>query len=295
MEISDKRQAGEDIGYLKGGVIIAQRLFSALMVPPVLVLFLFQRLPDRDQQLHLVLLQARLHCRSLQVLASPGFTILLTISNSFKKTLASRKSVSRVLSKVLSRALSGVTPWCHSLVSLSGVTQMSTVNILLMHLPHKSVSQQRYKFASIPSHNYNIELMISFNFWGEFHSGAQVCSNSSALGIPLFPLLPLLLPLLLLLLLLILLLLWARSCEASSTVPECSWVWLPTHPPLWWSVTLFASSPCKSNPSHSLPEFFSEFGSLGAKYECWVSHLDPDIAITELDLRRLKREVNAQL
>ena len=126
MEISDKRQAGEDIGYLKGGVIIAQRLFSALMVPPVLVLFLFQRLPDRDQQLHLVLLQARLHCRSLQVLASPGFTILLTISNSFKKTLASRKSVSRVLSKVLSRALSGVTPWCHSLVSLSGVTQMST-------------------------------------------------------------------------------------------------------------------------------------------------------------------------
>ena len=164
MEISDKRQAGEDIGYLKGGVIIAQRLFSALMVPPVLVLFLFQRLPDRDQQLHLVLLQARLHCRSLQVLASPGFTILLTISNSFKKTLASRKSVSRVLSKVLSRALSGVTPWCHSLVSLSGVTQMSTVNILLMHLPHKSGSQQRYKFASIPSHNYNIELMISFNF-----------------------------------------------------------------------------------------------------------------------------------
>ena len=40
-----------------------------------------------------------------------------------------------------------------------------------------------------------------------------------------------------------------------------------------------------------MPEFFSEFGSLGAKYECWVSHLDPDIAITELDLRRLKREV----
>ena len=138
MEISDKRQAGEDIGYLKGGVIIAQRLFSALMVPLVLVLFLkfssqiltiflcsayliinlsVQRLPDRDQQLHLVFLQARLHCRSLQVLASPGFTIVLTISNSFKKTLASRKSVSRVLSKVLSRALSGVTPWCHFLVS----------------------------------------------------------------------------------------------------------------------------------------------------------------------------------
>ena len=40
-----------------------------------------------------------------------------------------------------------------------------------------------------------------------------------------------------------------------------------------------------------MPDFFSEFGSLGAKYECWVSHLDPDIAITELDLRRLKREV----
>ena len=32
-----------------------------------------QRLPDRDQQLHVVLLQARLHRRGVQMLASPGF------------------------------------------------------------------------------------------------------------------------------------------------------------------------------------------------------------------------------
>ena len=32
-----------------------------------------QRLPDRDQQLHVVLLQARMHRRGVQVLASPGF------------------------------------------------------------------------------------------------------------------------------------------------------------------------------------------------------------------------------
>ena len=38
-------------------------------------------------------------------------------------------------------------------------------------------------------------------------------------------------------------------------------------------------------------EFFDEYGEVGGKFPCWVSHLDPDIAITELDLRRLKREV----
>ena len=38
-------------------------------------------------------------------------------------------------------------------------------------------------------------------------------------------------------------------------------------------------------------EFFNEYGEVGGKFPCWVSHLDPDIAITELDLRRLKREV----
>ena len=38
-------------------------------------------------------------------------------------------------------------------------------------------------------------------------------------------------------------------------------------------------------------DFFTQFGEVGAKYPCWVSHLDPNIAITELDLRRLKKEV----
>ena len=37
-----------------------------------------QRLPDRDQQLHVVLLQARMHRRGVQVLASPGFKHFLT-------------------------------------------------------------------------------------------------------------------------------------------------------------------------------------------------------------------------
>ena len=39
-------------------------------------------------------------------------------------------------------------------------------------------------------------------------------------------------------------------------------------------------------------EFFEDYGEVGGKFPCWVSHLDPNIAITELDLRRLKREVN---
>ena len=30
---------------------------------------------------------------------------------------------------------------------------------------------------------------------------------------------------------------------------------------------------------------------MGGKFPCFVSHLDPNIAITELDLRRLKKEV----
>ena len=56
-------------------------------------------------------------------------------------------------------------------------------------------------------------------------------------------------------------------------------------------VSIFSNFHLHDLRNYSMPEFFSEFGSLGAKYECWVSHLDPDIAITELDLRRLKREV----
>ena len=34
-----------------------------------------------------------------------------------------------------------------------------------------------------------------------------------------------------------------------------------------------------------------QYGEVGAKFHCWVSHLDPNVVITKLDLRRLKREV----
>ena len=40
-----------------------------------------------------------------------------------------------------------------------------------------------------------------------------------------------------------------------------------------------------------LLDFFSEFGVLGSSFSCWVSHMDPEIALTELDLRKLKKEV----
>lgn len=78
-------------------------------------------------------------------------------------------------------------------------------------------------------------------------------------------------------------------------------------PPPWGSLTSFtlSKSPVESQPARLYPnvrgcgyppqlqcqDFFSQFGELGAKYPCWVSHLDPNIAITELDLRRLKKEV----
>ena len=75
---------------------------------------------------------------------------------------------------------------------------------------------------------------------------------------------------------------------ACSTVPQCPRMWLPSS----------ASVPrliCILNQDHKFiqqfSDFFSQFGDLGAKYPCWVSHLDPNIAITELDLRRLKKEV----
>lgn len=41
----------------------------------------------------------------------------------------------------------------------------------------------------------------------------------------------------------------------------------------------------------SLLDFFEDYGEVGEKFPCWVSHLDPNIAITDLDLRRLKKEV----
>jgi len=78
-------------------------------------------------------------------------------------------------------------------------------------------------------------------------------------------------------------------------------------PPPWGSLTSFTLSKtpqdsqlarlypnvrgCGYPPQLQCQDFFSQFGDLGAKYPCWVSHLDPNIAITELDLRRLKKEV----
>ena len=38
-------------------------------------------------------------------------------------------------------------------------------------------------------------------------------------------------------------------------------------------------------------DFFDEFGSLDSSYPCWISHMDPEIALTELDLKKLKEEV----
>merc|ERR1712012_1035260 len=48
---------------------------------------------------------------------------------------------------------------------------------------------------------------------------------------------------------------------------------------------------CGYPPQLQCPEFFETYGEVGEKFPCWVSHLDPSMAITELDLRRLKREV----
>merc|ERR1711892_1521112 len=78
-------------------------------------------------------------------------------------------------------------------------------------------------------------------------------------------------------------------------------------PPPWGSLTSFtlSKSPVESQPARLYPnvrgcgyppqlqcqDFFSQFGEVGAKYPCWVSHLDPNVVITKLDLRRLKREV----
>ena len=45
-------------------------------------------------------------------------------------------------------------------------------------------------------------------------------------------------------------------------------------------------------PSHHyISDFFEDYGEVGGKFPCWVSHLDPNIAITELKLKKLKKEV----
>ena len=40
-----------------------------------------------------------------------------------------------------------------------------------------------------------------------------------------------------------------------------------------------------------LADFFEEYGPVGTSFPCWVSHLDPEMALTELDLKTLKEEV----
>ena len=75
---------------------------------------------------------------------------------------------------------------------------------------------------------------------------------------------------------------------ACATVPQCLRMWLPPSA----SVPMFICILNQDNKFiQQFSDFFSQFGDLGAKYSCWVSHLDPNIAITELDLRRLKKEV----
>ena len=43
--------------------------------------------------------------------------------------------------------------------------------------------------------------------------------------------------------------------------------------------------------NHDISDFFEDYGEVGGKFPCWVSHLDPNIAITELKLKKLKKEV----
>jgi len=77
-------------------------------------------------------------------------------------------------------------------------------------------------------------------------------------------------------------------------------------PPPWASLSALDPPPTTTNlPSRLYPnvrgcgyppklqceDFFSEFGVLGSSFSCWVSHMDPEIALTELDLRKLKEEV----
>jgi len=48
---------------------------------------------------------------------------------------------------------------------------------------------------------------------------------------------------------------------------------------------------CGYPPDLQCPDFFKNYSLVGQHFKCWVSHLDPEIAITELDLKRLKKEV----
>ena len=46
-----------------------------------------------------------------------------------------------------------------------------------------------------------------------------------------------------------------------------------------------------TNYIQHVSDFFEDYGEVGGKFPCWVSHLDPNIAITELKLKKLKKEV----
>ena len=35
-------------------------------------------------------------------------------------------------------------------------------------------------------------------------------------------------------------------------------------------------------------DFYSEYGSVDSKFPCWVSHMDPAIILTDIDLKKLK-------
>lgn len=80
-------------------------------------------------------------------------------------------------------------------------------------------------------------------------------------------------------------------------------------PPPWASLSSLAlprpTPPAEASPARLYPnargcgypphlqcqDFFDSYGDVGSVYPCWVSHLDPTIALTHLDLKKLKEEV----
>jgi len=48
---------------------------------------------------------------------------------------------------------------------------------------------------------------------------------------------------------------------------------------------------CGYPPELQCEDFYSEYGSVDSKFPCWVSHMDPAIILTDLDLKKLKDEV----
>lgn len=48
---------------------------------------------------------------------------------------------------------------------------------------------------------------------------------------------------------------------------------------------------CGYPPKLNCPKFFEDYGPIGANFQCWVSHMDPSIAMTELNIDSLKQDV----